>query len=509
MNSKLKAIMTGSKDLKLNSILLTYFLLFFCYNGFGQSNETLFQEFDQKIESLLQDYKAVGISVAIVQNNEVIYSKGFGYRDLDNKLPVNENTAFHIGSMTKAFTGALLGVLESENQLSLEDKPALYVPNFQFYNEKMDNLVTIGDLLSHRSGIGNHGSSIILFPEYDKLKTVQRLKYLKPEGEIKNSYIYSNIGYTLAGTILEQVTQQSWDKNVKEKLFEPLQMNSSYTTEEEMMESENYSKGYALYEDEVISVPYENYYSYAPAGAIKSSVKDLSNWMLTWLNNGVFNGNQAIPEQYVRDATRLQNMKDDLYEKDAYLWGEGFGWRLRAWNGIYRVRHGGNTMGFTSLMDIYPFEEIGVVVLTNQKSSLLPYAISDYISRKLMDLPEFDFPLKVDEVYHSKTEDVPLNKDKMPINPLKEFVGNYRAKGYGKIQVLIEKDKLFAVFPTYRFQLAHVNYNYFYLKGTEDFVGEFNPEFTVEFVTDTQGEISTLRMYSQKEPIDFLKLENE
>jgi hypothetical protein len=57
--------------------------------------------------------------------------------------------------------------------------------------------------------------------------------------------------------------------------------------------------------------------------------------------------------------------------------------------------------------------------------------------------------------------------------------------------------------------LAHVNYNYFYLKGTEDFAGEFNPEFTVEFVTDTQGEISILRMHSQKEPIEFLKLENE
>jgi CubicO group peptidase (beta-lactamase class C family) len=491
----------------LKIICVVVFSLVLCIQqSLGQQTTQKLQDFDDKIIQLMEDYKAVGLSVAVVKDNEVVYSKGFGYRDLENKLLADENTAFHIASMTKAFTAGLLGFLESTQQLSLSDKPALYIPHFQFYNEKMNNLISIGDLLSHRSGIGNHGTSIVMFPENDKLKTVQRLKYLKPQGEIKNSYLYSNIGYTIAGTIVEQVTQNSWEDNIKEAFFEPLNMQSSYTTLDGMLKSNNYAKGYAMFEDEILNVPFENYYSYAPAGAIKSSAKDLSHWMMAWLNHGVFEGYQVLPKEYVRKATQLQNLKNEVYEKDAFLYGDGYGWRLRAWNGIYRVRHGGNTMGFSSVMDLYPFEGIGVVVLTNQKSSLLPYAISDYISRKLMNLPEFDFPVKVDDIYRSKTEDLELNNAKKPINALKEFVGKYDAEGYGEIDVVFEQNKLFAIFPTYRFQLAHLNFNSFYLKGTEDFAGEFNPEFTVEFCNDLNGEISNLKLYSQKEPIVFKKI---
>lgn len=493
----------------LRIIFVIVFSLMVCMQKcLAQQMSDKLQGIDDKIEQLMEDYKAVGLAVAVVEDNEVIYAKGFGYRDLENKLLADENTTFHIASMTKAFTGGLLGFLESTQQLSLSDKPALYIPHFQFYNEKMNNLISIGDLLSHRSGIGGHGPSIVMFPENDKLKTVQRLKYLKPQGEIKNSYIYSNIGYTLAGTIVEQVTQNSWDDNIKEAFFEPLQMHSSYTTVDEMLKSNNYAKGYAMLDDDIVNVPFENYYSYTPAGAIKSSARDLSHWMMAWLNDGVFEEYQVLPQEYVRKATRLQNLKNEVYEKDAFLYGEGYGWRLRAWNGIYRVRHGGNTMGFSSVMDLYPFEGIGVVVLTNQKSSLLPYAISDYISRKLMNLSEFDFPVKVDDVYRSKTEDLELNSAKKPINALKEFVGTYDAQGYGEIEVVFEQNKLFAVFPTYKFQLAHLNFNSFYLKGTEDFAGEFNPEFTVEFCNDLDGVVSNLKLYSQKEPVVFKKLKS-
>lgn len=484
--------------------IYTLALLLFVQLTFSQPTNKL-DSLDQKIEDLMAQYEAVGLAVAVVKNDSIIYSKGFGYRDLAAQLPANENTVFQIASMSKAFTAALLGVLASKNQLSLKDKPALYIPDFQFYNEKMDNLITIGDLLSHRSGIGNHGASIVLFPEKDKLKTVQRLKHLAPQGEIKNSWLYSNIGYTLAGTIAEQITHKSWDENIKTTFFTPLEMYNSFTTTEDMIQSDNFSKGYARYKGETLTVPYQNYYSFTPAGAIKSSVKDLSNWMIAWLNNGVFEEKQVIPQTHIRAASRLQNMKNDDYEQEAYLWGEGYGWRLRAWHGKYRMRHGGNTLGFSSTMDLFPFEGIGIVVLCNQKNSLLPYAISDYISRKLMDVPAFDFPFNVSDIYRSTTEALVLNKDKMPTHALASFAGSYYAAGYGEIKVVSEKDNLWAILPTYKFQLAHLNHNFFYLKGTEDFTGQFNPGFDIEFVSNWEGKITALKMHAQKEPIVFSK----
>tara|TARA_R110002049_G_scaffold14886_6_gene61957 strand:- start:4564 stop:6048 length:1485 start_codon:yes stop_codon:yes gene_type:complete len=472
----------------------------------GQQNENRLNGIDKEIETLMKSYKAVGLSVAVVKNDRIIYSKGFGFRNLEKNLPVTDRTIFHIASMTKAFTGSLFGILESENQLSLKDKPVLYIPNLQFYNEKMNNLVTIEDLLSHKSGLGNHDSSIVLFPELDKLKTVKRLEYLKPQAEIKNSWAYSNLGYTLAGTVVEQITGKSWDVNIQERIFDPLQMNTSCTTIESMIKSKNYALGYAMYDGKIENVPFENYYSYTPAGAIKSSAVDLSSWMRVWLNKGDFKGSQVIPQNYIEKATTLQNIRSDVYEKDSFLYGEGFGWRLRSWFGHYRIRHGGNTNGFSTVLDMFPHENIGIVVLSNQKSSLLPYAISDCISRKLLNLNRFDFPVIVDDIYKPDMEDKPFNIAKMPSQPITNFTGSYDAKGYGKIHIKEQNNRLYAIFPTYKFKLEHLNYNSFYLKGIEDFNEGFNPEFTIKFVVDTKGTLTTLELYALNDPVEFLKL---
>lgn len=490
----------------MKKIIYILVLVFHVQLIFSQEIPKELNGLDKKIEYLIKEHNAVGLAVAIVKDDKVIYSKGFGYRNLDEKLPVNENTIFHIASMTKAFTGSLLGILEGEDKLSLKDKPADHIPIFQFYNDKMNNLITIEDLLSHKSGIGSHGSSVTMFPEDNKLKTVQRLKYLKPQAEIKNSWVYSNIGYTLAGTIAEQVTGNSWENNVKEKLFFPLDMKHTFTSIEAMKQTNNFSFGYARYKGTTEQTAFQNYYSISPAGAIKSSVNDLSNWIRVWLNKGILNDKQVIPENYIKAASRLQNIKHNpKYEEGSFLWGEGFGWRLRAWEGHYRMRHGGNTNGFSTAMDLFPIDNIGIVVLTNQKNSYLPYAVSDYISRKLFDLPEIEFPIIVNDTFKPDLEDKPLNKEKLPTHSLQAFTGIYHANGYGKVEVVLEKEKLYALLPNFKFKLEHLNYNTFYFKPLKGFKEDFDPGYPVKFIDDTYGEITKFEYHAQNEPIIFSK----
>ncbi|MFV0304640.1 MAG: serine hydrolase [Moheibacter sp.] len=491
----------------MKKYILVSILFFSLHFSFAQTTDHRLKGLEQDIENLMKLYNAIGLSVSVVENNSVIYSKGFGYRDLENKLPVTTNTIFPIGSVTKAFTGSILGILEFENQLSLKSKPASYLPNFEFYNDKMNNLITIEDLLSHKSGIGNQGTSQIVFPEKNRLKMVQRLKYLKPEAEVKNSFEYSNMAYTLAGAIIEQVTGDSWEANIQEKIFTPLEMTNSYTILEDMKKASNYSLPYGIYKGEIEKVKFEDFNSISPAGAIKSSVNDMSNWMLTWLNDGLYKENQVIPQQYVYKATRLQNIKsEDAYEKDAFLFGDGFGWRLRSSYGRYRIEHGGNTFGFSSDLAIYPFDGVGIVVLTNQDSSTLPFMVVDNIARRLFKIdPVPNYPVNVTEIYKPLPYKK-FNKDKMPTHPLNSFCGTYHARGFGTIEVVKEDDALFAVLPTYKFRLEHLNYDTFFLKPTNDFKDIFNPQFDIQFITNTSGEIISLKMYSQKEPIEFNKV---
>ena len=213
---------------------------------FGQKNDLRLKDLDNEIENVIKAYNAVGLSVAIVVNNKTIYSKGFGYRDFENKLPVTPNTVFPVGSITKSFTASLLGMLESQNKLSLKDKPSFYIPKLQFYNEKMDNLISIEDLLSHKSGIGSVDGTYILFPADTRENLMPRLKYLKPNGAVKDSWIYSNLGYIIAGTIIEKVTNESWEQNIQEKIVIPLKMNNTSTSITEMMKANDYAFGYGI-----------------------------------------------------------------------------------------------------------------------------------------------------------------------------------------------------------------------------------------------------------------------
>lgn len=269
----------------------TFTLLIVAQLCFSQKIPKELIDIEDDINFLTKQYKAVGLSIAIVKDNKTIYSQGFGYRDLEKNKPVTNNTVFNIGSTTKAFTGTLLGILKSQNQVSLSDKPSLHIPNFQFYNEKMDNLITIEDLLSHKSGIGN---KVHLKFSFLKKTNLRWYKDLKPESEIKNSFEYSNIAYTLAEAIVEQITNKSWDNNIQEKIFQPLAMNSSYTTYEKSQKLNNYALPYGISKGKIEKVAFENFHSISPAGGIKSTVIDLSNWMLTWLNGGVFNNKQNI-----------------------------------------------------------------------------------------------------------------------------------------------------------------------------------------------------------------------
>ena len=497
--------------MRKSAILL--FLLLIANPTFGQENDNRLDGIDQEIETLLTSYKAIGLSVAIVKNDKVIYSKGFGYRNLKEELPVNENTVFPIGSATKAFTSSLLGVLESQSNISLKEKPSFYIPKLQFYNDKMDDLIKIEDLLSHKSGLGSIDGTLILFPENDKLKTIERLKYLKPNGIVNDSWIYSNMGYTIAGTIVEQVTNESWDNNVKANIFNPLNMNNSFTTLKEMESTNNFSFGYGMLNGKTEKVLFEDYYSYSPAGAIKSTSNDMGNWLLAWLNKGKFNEQQVLPENYIKNAISIHNiMPQDGADSSVYLFGDGFGWRVQSFKGHYKVNHGGNTSGFSSQVVMYPNDKLGIVVLTNQQNSILPYIIADVITNRMLDLPKTEldkYPIVVNDIYKIDNEVRGLNKDKKPTHNLSEFCGKYSNNGYGTFEITQENNSLFVVFPTFKFRLEHLYYDIFVMKQINEIPQVMNPEFALNFSTDNNGNISSTRINLQSEPVEFLKQTKE
>lgn len=151
--------------------------------GQKMSTKDKMHGFEAQVDSLMSVFHTVGASVAIIKDGQTVYAQDFGYRDLEKKIPADENTIYGIGSCTKAFTASLFGILEEQGRLSLEDKPGKYIPDLAFFSEEMDADIKIKHILSHSTGMPSTSteSSAVLFTSEDKNEVIPRLKYLQPQ----------------------------------------------------------------------------------------------------------------------------------------------------------------------------------------------------------------------------------------------------------------------------------------------------------------------------------------
>lgn len=294
--------------------------------------------------------------------------------------------------------------------------------------------------------------------------------------------------------IIKEVTNESWENNIEDNIFAPLQMTNTFTNLEDVKEKDNFSLGYGLYRNNIKKVNFEKYHDYKPAGGIRSTSKDLSNWMIDWLNSGNYDSAQAIPLNFAKKVRMFNNSRDGDDEPDLFLQGYGLGWRVEVWNGEFRVQHGGNTSGFTSLLVTYPFKKFGVTVLVNQDDSTLPYIVAFIVQNRLLQIKGTDtYPVSVQDIYQPSDINESLNNKKPHSKSLDSFVGVYEHKGYGKIKIKLEDDKLYAIYPTCKFFLEHLHYNIFVMKPLSDV---FNPEFALNFKMTSDSEISSFTIWT-------------
>lgn len=309
---------------------------------YGQQDKRL-EGIEKDLNEILEATKAPGFAVAIVQGNKIIYAKGFGYRDYENKIPADANTLFAIGSSSKSFTSSILGQLRDENKISFDDSPIKYIPELKFYNDEMDNTIIIKDLMSHRTGLPRHDFSWYLFPTTNKDSLLFRVAYHEPFTGIRQQWYYNNFMFLAQGVIAERITGKSWEENIKQRFFEPLGMTRSNVSIDELEKSTNAAFGYELKKDTVISkMDYYHIAGMNPAGSINSTVNDMSSWLITWINKGKFKNREILSEAYVNEAISSQMVISGALPvkefPDIYMANYGYAWFLSSYKGHYRVR---------------------------------------------------------------------------------------------------------------------------------------------------------------------------
>ena len=490
--------------------------------SFCQSVDKRFAGLDTAFNRVLKDWKAAGFAVAVVEKNKIVYSKGAGFRDFEKKIPVTPNTLFAIGSCTKAFTASLIGLLEKDNKLEYDKPVRDYLPELKFYTDAMNDQVTVRDMMCHRTGLPRHDFSWYLFPT-TRDSLIYRIRYMEPTAAVREKWQYNNFMFLAQGVLAEKLFGQKWEQLVKEKFFEPLGMKSSNFSVLDMEKNGDASLGYMVFKDSVVmKMDYYNIDAMGPAGSINSSVNDMANWVITWINGGKFNGKEILPGQYVTEAMSSQmttgGALPDKETPDIHLSNYGFGWSISSYRGHYRVQHGGNIDGFSAMTCFFPSDSIGIIVLTNQNGSTVPAIVRNIIADRMLNLPRKDWngnllaadrKAKADAKEANKNKTAPTKIEGQRTHPLKDYEGLYAHPGYGTLDIFSRNDSLFAKVSNKNFWFKHAHYDVFNVFEIDKKLGidttDDNTAF--QFQMNRAGEITWVEAELQPglKPLQFMK----
>ena len=465
---------------------------------------------DTSLQKLLKDFNCAGFAVAVIEKNKVIYSKGFGFKDFENKLPVTPNTVFAIGSCTKAFTSTLVGHLADDDKVDLDKPVKNYLPALEFYNNEMNNQITLRDMMSHKTGLPRHDYSWYLFSSKNRDSLLQRVKFQEPTYGVRQQWQYNNFMFLAQGMVAEKYYGKSWETLIKQRFLDSLDMSNTVFTNHELSKLADYAFGYGVEKDSIIKkLPFYNIDAFGPAGSIKSSVLDMSKWLMTWINGGVYNGKKIFSSAYYIQATSSQAVaRAGLPTKeipDVLFSNYGFGWTLSSYKGHYRVDHGGNIDGFSANTCFFPSDSIGIVVLSNQDGSPVTTVARNLIADKLLGLPYFNWSgTRKAEIEKSKaaTKDAKTSvssnqkQNTKPTHNLQDFEGIYNQAGYGSFEIFEKNDSLFASFPSGKMLwLKHSHYNVFETYDFEDNAIDTSQKtpLNIQFTMSETGDINALQ----------------
>lgn len=431
-----------------------------CTVSFAQVNkpEQLKQRLrgiDTLIERVMKDWRVPGVAIAVVYKDEILYTKGFGYRDLEQQLPVTPYTVFPIASCTKAFTATLVGLAADKKLLDINQPVHHYFPELEFYTPQMTAMITAKDMMTHRTGLPRHD-----WMTHGKIPRpmdtiIHRVRYLQPSKLTRDEVQYNNLMYNMLGELTRKVTGKSWAAQIKELVFDPLQMNQSSAAFSDLVKSPEYSKGYFLRRDTLITWDPSNEGANA-AGSINSSVMDMSHWLMVWINNGKYKDKQVLPSRFVIEASIPQmstpsrpNPAFPAYP-DAFFGDVGYGWVIDSYRGHYHVQHSGDLPLYSSNTAFFPTDSIGIVVLVNKFNATVPELISSLFADRLLDLPYKDWnglllALHKKRSANAGSSTIPADTTKPIMNlPLTAYTGIYYHPGYGRITISFADGKLSA-----------------------------------------------------------------
>lgn len=504
-------------------VALFVFLVFSTALTCGQAADPRLAQVDRYVQKAMQEWNVPGVAVAIVKDDAVIFSRGYGVRELGKADPVDENTVFAIASNSKAFTAAALAILVDEGKLAWDDPVTQHLPGFQMYDPYVTRELRVRDLLSHRSGLRTFGGDLLWYEtDYPRPEVLRRIRYLPPSSSFRSRYGYQNVMFLAAGEIIPALTGKSWDDFLRERFFQPLGMTRSVTSVRAFEGMQNVARPHNESTGKLRVLPYGNVDASGAAAAVNSSVRDLAQWLRLQLGRGQYQGKQIFSAAGAREMWSPQTISSLSAEAEKFIPSRhfnlyGLGWGLSDYRGYKLVTHGGALDGFFSGTALVPELKLGVVVLTNSETPL-----PSVLYRKIIDLftgaPDRDWSADVLQQARKEREQEAQDEAKRsqrvegtkPSLANAAYAGTYRSEMYGDVRVAEEGGRLvLRMAPAARLvaDLDHWHYDTFLIRWRDSVPYNFRQKGFVNFVLDGQGKVEAVRIDQPNPDFHFFELD--
>lgn len=411
-------------------------------------------EFETLVNQTLARTQVPGLAIAIVHEDEVIYLRGFGVREVAQPEPVDVDTVFQLASVSKPIAATVMAALVSDGLIQWDDPIQRHDPRFRLDSPFTSESVTLRDMFSHRSGLPAHAGDRLEDIGYDQAEVLRRLRFLPLENRFRATYAYTNFGLTAAAMAAAKSSGQSWEDLSQTRLYQPLGMTRTSSRHADFLAEPNRVKNHRRQGDRwVVSPEQRNPDAQTPAGGVSASIQDLAQWLRLQLNQGQMDGRQIIDPEALAETHRPQMISQapqNPSQDQAGLYGLGWGVSYPEPHSVRLSHSGGFELGTATVVVLLPQEKLGIAVLSNAGPIGVPEALAaSFVDIVQQGQPQQDYVAVFAEVFkilfappygQGRTYIPPANA--LPPQPSDRYTGIYKNDYFGPIEIADRQGRL-------------------------------------------------------------------